>query len=224
MCGRFLLTTPISELARLFMAEGGWNAPPRHNIAPTQDIAAVRVEEGVRRLVALRWGLVPSWAEDETSGARLFNARAETAAEKPAFRAAFRARRALIPCDGFYEWQVRGRGSKQPHVIRRRDRLPFALAGLWERWRDWETVTILTVAANAVMRPLHERMPAILPQTCWQSWLDPTTPTGALSAMLQPAPDGVLDAVPVGPRVNSVRNDDPSCLEPPDDRQASFLL
>lgn len=224
MCGRFLLTTPLSELARLFLADGGGNLPPRYNIAPTQDIAAVRVEEGARRLVALRWGLVPSWADDAAMGGRLFNARSETAAEKPAFRAAFRARRALIPCDGFYEWRAQGKGIKQPYVIRRRDRAPFALAGLWERWRDLETLTILTVAANAVMRPLHERMPAILPSEDWPAWLDPETPLGALTAMLRPAPDDGLDAVPVGPRVNSVRNDDPSCLEPPDDRQTSLRL
>jgi putative SOS response-associated peptidase YedK len=223
MCGRFLLVTPLSELVRLFGFDASGDLPPRYNIAPSQTVAAVREEEGARRLVLLRWGLIPAWAGDETLGGKLFNARAETAAEKPAFRGPFRSRRCLVPADGFYEWRSKGRSARQPYAIRRRDRVPMALAALWDQWRDLETLTILTVAANATMAPLHDRMPAILAAEDWAAWLDPATQGEAAGGLLRPAPDDLLDAVPVGPRVNSVRNDGPACLDPPSDAQPSLF-
>jgi putative SOS response-associated peptidase YedK len=164
----------------------------------------------------------------------MINARSESLADKPAFRDAFRKRRCLVPLDGFYEWTAAGT-RRQGHVIRRRDRAPFALAGLWERWPDppsgpkgavpqvppLESVTVVTTRANATLAPLHERMPVVLDPTDWDAWLDPATPLPVLQDRLRPAPDDWLDAVTVGPRVNSVRNDDPSCLDPPSDDQQS---
>lgn len=226
MCGRVLLATPVAELQRLFGFPELPNLSPRYNIAPTQDIATVRADATGRHLALLRWGLVPHWADDVSIGSRMINARGETVAEKPAFRNALKHRRALIPIDGFYEWQAAPDGGKrkQPHVIRRRDRRPMALAALWETWKGpkggppletpLETVTIVTTAANATLRPLHDRMPVIVEEEDWDAWLDPQTPAPAAEALIRPAPDELLDAVPVGPRVGNVRNDDPGCIAP----------
>ena len=169
MCGRFALFTSPEALARLFGVAEAPALEPRYNIAPTQNIAAVRIapEGKAREWALLRWGLVPFWAADPRIGSRLINARSETAAEKPAFRHAFRLRRCLVPADGFYEWQRLAR-ERRPYFIRLRERETFAIAGLWEEWRGPEGVaiascTLLTTEANALMRPLHDRMPAILP-------------------------------------------------------------
>ncbi|WP_085556369.1 SOS response-associated peptidase [Azospirillum agricola] len=219
-----LLTTPVSELQRIFGVPDKPNLKARWNVAPTQDIPIVREEEDGRRLALARWGLVPHWAADPAIGARMINARAESAAEKPAFREALRRRRCLVPLDGFYEWTAAG-PRRQGHVIRRRDRAPFALAGLWEIWRGpkggppperpLESVTIVTTTANATLSALHERMPVVLDPADWERWLDPAAPLPAVQALLRPAPDDWLEVAVVGPRVNSVRNDDPSCLDPP---------
>jgi putative SOS response-associated peptidase YedK len=239
-----LLITPVSELQKLFGVPERPNLKPRWNIAPTQDVAAVRMAEGRRQLALLRWGLVPPWADDPSIGARMINARAETVAGKPAFRDAFRKRRCLVPLDGFYEWRAEGR-RKQGFAIRRRDRAPFALAGLWERWpgpkrgeppthstdRSLETATVITTTANATLKPLHERMPVVLAPQDWELWLDPATPPPVLEGLLKPAPDELLEFYPVGPRVNSVRNDDEACAAPlldarpdeaPDDQPTLF--
>lgn len=223
------LTSPVSAIQRLFGVSERPNLKPRWNIAPTQEIPVIRKDKDRRRLFLPRWGLVPSWAEDPSIGARMINARSESAAEKPAFREAFRLRRCLVPLDGFYEWtEVDGR--KQGRIIRRRDRALFALAGLWESWRGpkggpagdpaletppLETVTVLTTSANAPLSVLHDRMPVILDEGDWAAWLDPETPLSDVAKLLRPAPDDLLDLTPVGPRVNSVRNDDPGCLDPP---------
>jgi len=222
MCGRMLLTTPVSELQKVFGFPEAPNLAPRWNIAPTQDIAAVRLEDGGRHLALLRWGLVPHWAADPSVGSRMINARAETLAEKPAFRTAFRQRRCLIPIDGFYEWKALDGGKrKQPYAIRRGDRAPMALAGLWESWagpkgqplpQPLQTASIVTTTANAVLAGLHDRMPVIVAETDWERWLDPGAPLPAVQDLLRPAPDGDLEAFPVSPRVNSVRNDDESCI------------
>ncbi len=219
-----LLTTPVSALERIFGVADRPNLKPRWNIAPTQDIPIVRRDGDGRRLALARWGLVPPWAEDPVIGARMINARAESLADKPAFRYALRHRRCLVPLDGFYEWTVAG-GRKQGHVIRRPDRAPFALAGLWEVWRGprngppldrpLDSATVVTTAANATLSALHERMPVVLAPGDWERWLDPATPGAALQALLKPAPDDWLEVAAVGPRVNSVRNDDPSCLDSP---------
>lgn len=224
MCGRMLLTTPVSDLQRIFGVSDKPNLGAHWNIAPTQDVPIVRREEDGRRLVLAHWGLVPFWAKDPSIGARMINARAESVADKPAFRDALRKRRCLVPLDGFYEWTAAG-ARKQGHVIRRRDRATFALAGLWDLWRGpkggpalerpLESVTVVTTTANRTLSALHERMPVVLGEGDWERWLDPATPLPDAEALLRPAPEDWLDAVPVGPRVNNVRNDDASCLDPP---------
>jgi putative SOS response-associated peptidase YedK len=173
MCGRYTQMRTWAELLDLYgIAESlsPSNFPARYNIAPTQAVPVVRQQQGSgeRELVTLRWGLVPSWAKDIAIGARMINARAETLADKPSFRAAFKERRCLIVADGFYEWQARPKGPKQPWFITVEDARPFAFAGLWEEWWDAgstliETCTIVTTEANAALRPIHARMPAILP-------------------------------------------------------------
>jgi putative SOS response-associated peptidase YedK len=231
MCGRYTLTSPVAEVAATFGFPERPNLPARFNIAPTQQIAAVRRDpaDGRRHLALLRWGLVPSWAKDAAIGSRMINARAETLAEKPAFRSALKHRRCLIPADGFYEWRRDpGGGPKQPFRIVMRDGEPFALAGLWEVWKEpreapsdpapldqpLESATIVTTAANAVLRDLHDRMPVILAELDWDAWLDPAVPPEAALALLKPCPEDWLDRYPVSTRVNSVRNDDPTLIEP----------
>ncbi|KAA0598786.1 SOS response-associated peptidase [Azospirillum lipoferum] len=228
MCGRMLLTTPINEIERVFGVPERWNLMPRWNIAPTQEIPVIRREEDGRHLAMVRWGLVPPWADDSAIGGRMINARGESVADKPAFRDAFRKRRCLIPLDGFYEWTSMGEGAKarkQGHVIRRRNRGLFALAGLWERWRGpkgappldppLETATVVTTATNATLSFLHDRMPVVLDPADWDAWLDPATPLPVVEGLIRSAPEEWLDVLPVGPKVNSVRNDDCSCLDPP---------
>jgi putative SOS response-associated peptidase YedK len=219
MCGRFTLAAPTEQLATQFQLAAAPELAPRYNIAPTQQVAAVRATEGGRELALLRWGLVPSWAKDPSVGAKMINARSETAAEKPSFRSAFKQRRCLIPADGFYEWQQHG-GVKQPFHIRMADGAPFALAGLWELWKtpegDWlQSCTILTTAANALMEPLHDRMPVILPADQYERWLDPgLRDAGALQALMLPFPAERMVAYPVSRAVNKVGNDGPELVAP----------
>jgi len=222
MCGRFILTTPIEALAEIFGFSERPNLAPRHNIAPTQLVAAVRSgEDGVRHLAVLRWGLVPFWAKDTSIGARMINARGESVAEKPAFRAAFRHRRCLIPADGFYEWKKAPDGGKQPFLIRRPSGGAFAFAGLWESWEDQdsgellESCSIITTEANATLEPIHHRMPVILDEAGRAEWLAPGSERGReLQALLKPAADDLLEAFPVSRAVNKVANDGPELLEP----------
>lgn len=222
MCGRFTLTSPLDALKELFGFLERPNLQPRANIAPTQDVLAVRPgEDGARHAVALRWGLLPPWAKDRKFGARMINARAETVASQPAFRKAFAARRCLIAADGFYEWQAREAG-KQPFRICRGDGAPFAFAGLWERWHDpeeapdapaVESCTILTTDANALLRPIHHRMPVILPPEAHAAWLAPDAGPDALQALLKPLDPEGWRAYPVSSRVNKVANDDLALLD-----------
>jgi putative SOS response-associated peptidase YedK len=219
MCGRFTLTTPMPVLAELFLFPEAAPQPPRYNVAPTQAVAAVRAADpNHRELAWCRWGLIPSWADDPGIGNRLINARAETAAEKPTFRSAFRHRRCLIPTDGFYEWQKTG-GRKQPFYIKMRDGQPFAFAGLWERWEGGgepvETCTILTTEANEVVRPVHDRMPVILAPEVYGRWLDPEVKKPELlQPLLHPFAADAMTAYPVSPVVNNPRNDSAKCIEP----------
>jgi putative SOS response-associated peptidase YedK len=176
------------------------------------------VDGTARECVALRWGLVPSWADDPAVGNRLINARAETVASKPSFRAAFRQRRCLVPADGFYEWQKQA-GKKQPFYIHLRGGGPFAFAGLWERWQGAdepiESFTIVTTEANELVRSLHERMPVILPREAYKHWLDPAyAKLEELQALLRPYPAEEMAAFPVSTRVNSPRVDDAACIVP----------
>jgi putative SOS response-associated peptidase YedK len=211
MCGRFAIVSPAEELLAFFQAQGGGEhlARPRFNVAPTQAVPVLR-NEGARAFVPLRWGLVPASWRSVPKGGPLINARAETLAAKPAFREAFRVRRCLVPATGFYEWKREG-GAKIPHFIRRRDRRPLALAGLWEG----EAFTLVTCPPNALMATLHDRMPVLLPPEAWPVWLDPgPRPPAELSALLVPCPPGDLEALVVSARVNSPRNDGPELLEP----------
>lgn len=226
MCGRYSITTPVESLRALFRFDGpAPNLATRHNVAPRQDVPIVRLDEvegggvPVRRLTLVRWGLVPFWAKDEGIGDRLINARNETAAEKPSFRAAVKARRCLIPADGFYEWKAAGK-TKQPYRIELEGRAPFAFAGLWERWekgsgRALETCAILTTDADERLRAIHHRMPVILDPADYGAWLDVNGHDAQAVAPLlrRHAVDGLV-TYPVSTRVNSPRNDDSSCLEP----------
>ncbi len=220
MCGRFTQATPGETIAELFELGEVPRLAPRYNIAPTQQIAAVRVGgDGRRQLAMLHWGLVPSWAKEAAMGARMTNARAERLAEKPAFRGALRSRRCLIAADGFYEWQKLD-GRKQPHFIRLRGGRPFGFAGLWERWapagaEPLESCTIVTTAPNELLAPLHDRMPVILERGDFASWLDPgVRDAAAVTPLLRPYPAEEMEAYPVGLRVNNPANDDPDCIEP----------
>jgi len=221
MCGRFTLFEADKILSKEFGVSGVPPLSPRYNIAPSQPIAAVRTPHtGIgRELALLRWGLVPSWSKDPAIGNRLINARAETVQEKPSFRNAFRRHRCLIPTNGFYEWQRQERG-KQPYFVRMRDERIFAFAGLWDRWESpddgvIETCAILTTAANAVLAPIHGRMPVILPQAEYARWLDPALKDpDSLSPLLVPFPPEGMLAIPVSPRVNAPSTDDEKCIAP----------
>ena len=219
MCGRYTLRTPVEKLAEEFGFDASSvEVPPNYNVAPTQEVAAVLAEGGQRRLELLRWGLIPSWADDPGIGSRMINARAETAPEKPSFRRAFRERRCLIPADGFYEWK-RADGAKQPYYIRMREGRPFAFAGLWEAWNDdggpeIRSCAILTTAPNALAGEIHDRMPVILPAGSYDAWLDPEAEKEELVALLAPYPEAEMEAYRVSRFVNSPSNNDPRCIEP----------
>ncbi len=226
MCGRYAITTPPDAMRDLFGYPELPNFPPRWNIAPTQPVPIVRSRgQGIRQFALVRWGLVPDWAR-EVGPKPLFNARGETVAEKPAFRSAFKRRRCLVPADGFYEWKADAVQPKQPYLIRRCDRSPMAFAGIWEHWQsaegsELESCSIITTCANATLAPLHSRMPVVLDQADWETWLDTSeTLTGNAQDLLVPAPDDLLDAVPVSRRVNSVANDDATLQEGVDPEQA----
>ncbi len=222
MCGRFALTDPTSCIEEILGANrpgGGAGLAPRHNVSPGTDVPIVRAgERHARELAFARWGLVPFWAKDPRFGARTINARSETAAQKPAFRAAFRYRRCLIPADGFYEWAGEGR-KKQPYFIHLPGRAPFAFAGLWERLcaadgAFLDTCAILTTRANERLAALHHRMPVILPEGAYADWLNPQeNRPEALQALLRPHPPDRFAYYPVGDRVNRPENDDAACLE-----------
>jgi putative SOS response-associated peptidase YedK len=226
MCGRYILTAPSHALQRQFDLTNARTLAPRYNIAPTQDAPVVRQRRepgGERLLHSLRWGLVAADAENPHDGAPLINLRAETVLDKPAFRAAFLKRRCLVPADGFYEWPQDG-PPRQPRLVTRCDGRLFALAGLWERWTPKEQVAdaprfidsfaILTTTANALLSPLHDRMPVILPEDAYGRWLDHEAAAAELRALLAPAPEWLLRYVPVGPRVNARREDDGELIEP----------
>ena len=220
MCGRFTLKGPPNQIARMLGLATVPNLAPRYNIAPTQDVLALRPEaDGDRHLAWLRWGLIPFWARDAGIGAKMINARADTIAEKPAFRQAFRARRCVIPADGFYEWKTVAKGKKQPFHIHRADGAPFVFAGLWERWEKGgepiESCTIVTTDAPADLTAIHHRVPVILEGDALQAWLDtPAEKADGLKDLLAPLSEGTLVADPVATTVNKVSNDGPECLEP----------
>lgn len=218
MCGRYSLTADPEELARRFEFAGDWTAlKPRYNVAPTQQVLAV-VGGDERRGGLMHWGLIPHWAKQRKPGRPLINARAETVAERPAFRAAFRRRRCLVLADGFYEWQQAG-GGKRPMRIVLDSQEPFAFAGLWSIWTDPEgqrisSCAIITTEANDLLRSIHNRMPVILPRDTEEFWLDPDVDDpGALGSLLIPYASEAMEAYEVSPLVNSATNDSPEIIE-----------
>ena len=225
MCGRFTMRTPTETMAALFDGLRFPKLVPRYNICPTQPVTCIRQSsEQALEIVDLRWGLVPFWAKDLKIGAKMINARSETASSKPSFRAAFKSRRCLVLADGFYEWKKVG-SQKQPHYISRSDDQPFCMAGLWESWKDnsenapndtvIETCTILTTSANATMEPLHDRMPVILHQDHFDFWLDTEfSDVQQLEKVLVPFATDELRTYPVSKMVGKPINDSPECIEP----------
>jgi putative SOS response-associated peptidase YedK len=222
MCGRYRLSRRAEILASYFYAEyEGMDWEARYNIAPTQIVPVIRQDarEPVRRASLMRWGLVPSWARDVSIGARMINARSETAAEKPAFKEPLQSRRCLVPADAFYEWKKTSK-SKQPYCFEMVKREPLAFAGLWDRWRTTEgtaleTCTILTTTPNQLLADVHDRMPVILPAASYDLWLDPGfREVGAVTELLKPYDAGLMRRYAVSAWVNNVANDDRQCSEP----------
>lgn len=220
MCGRFTITCSLHTMVERFAVQQvAYEHQPRYNMAPTQAAPVVIMDGGRRSMLAMQWGLVPSWARDHTIGARMINARVETVAEKPAYRTPFRRRRCLVPADGFYEWQKRnGSTSKQPYRFVISNGSPFAFAGLYEQWEGADasfllTFTILTTEANAVVAPVHARMPLILSPAVEAQWLDPKVqdPQAVHALLSEPGPQ--LQGYPVSSAVGNSRNDDPSLVD-----------
>jgi putative SOS response-associated peptidase YedK len=226
MCGRFVATTPPDVLAAYFDAEPPDDAGrgPRYNVAPTSDVFVVLEDGGVRRVTQAHWGLVPVWAKDPSVGNRMINARAETLAEKNSYKGPFKKHRCIVPADGFYEWKVvPGQKAKQPVYIHSADGEPFAFAGLWSVWKPKDrpdeaplrSTTIITTDANDAVAPIHDRMPAILPASAWDAWLDPANDDlDTLGKLLVPAPTSVIAMHEVSTDVNSVRNQGPELILP----------
>lgn len=225
MCGRFAFYSPHEAVVRLFgLPDDTPGLEPQYNVAPTTYVPVVRESPDVaatRRLAMLYWGLVPAWARDKAIGARMINARAETLREKPAFRHAFRRRRGLVPADGYYEWLRLGPRDKRPYFIQPGSGAPFALAALWDTWRDpasgepLESCTLVTTNAGASVAHVHDRMPVIIPAAAFAEWLDPhNQDVASLERLFDPAAAGAMVATPVSRRVSDARNQGPQCIEP----------
>lgn len=225
MCGRFTLYASPDEVATLFDLPEEPVLAPRYNVAPTQPVGLVRIDPKAdeREWALTLWGLIPSWSKDPSIGARMINARSETVAEKPSFRAAFKRRRCLVPVSGFYEWQKQGK-SKQPYYISARNGELLAIAGLWEYWEGadgsaLESCTLLTTDANEMMSELHNRMPVFVAPEDFAQWLgngkeDDRFALDELQHLLRPAPEDLLTAMPVSTYVNNARNEGESCIAP----------
>ena len=211
MCGRFALTLPPAAVRAYFGYPEQPNFPPRYNIAPTQPVAVVRWEMGQRHFALMRWGFLPGFVKDMKTFPLLLNARAEGIEDKPSFRAAIRRRRCLFIADGFYEWRREGK-AKQPFLIRRPNRGPLALAGLWETWNtadgsEMDTACIITCGPNGTMAAVHDRMPVILEPRDFDLWLNPHSESRDVLTLLRPADEDILELVPISDRVNKVAND-----------------
>lgn len=224
MCGRYKLATPAEILRDVFGFIEQPNLPARYNIAPTQDAPVVRQRrqpKGERTVQNLRWGLIPSWAKDAKIASSMINARAESLSSRPAFARAFRQRRCAVLADGFYDWPAEGT-DRQPYLVARRDGAPFAFAGLWDRWIERQngaetpidSFTIVTTAANELLRPIHPRMPVTLAAAALDAWLDPESDPKRLVPVLVGAPSSDLCYAPVAKRVNSARLDDAALAQP----------
>lgn len=218
MCGRYTLTASPQAIRDLFRYAEQPNFPPRYNIAPTQPIPVVRLMNRQRQFALMRWGLLPSWVKDPKAFSLIINARGEGVLDKPAFRAAMKRRRCLIPADGFYEWKAGG-PRKQPYFIHAQSGETLAFAGLWETWtgpngEELDTVAIVTTDANDTVRPLHDRMPVIVPPEAFDLWLDSDNVDAVTAAsLIVPARDGLLEVWPVSTDVNRVANDNATLLD-----------
>jgi putative SOS response-associated peptidase YedK len=219
MCGRYAIITSPEELKTAFAYSETPNFPPRYNIAPTQPVPVVHLSEGVRHFTLMRWGFIPGWVKDLKSFPLINNIRSETAREKASFRAAFMRRRALMPADGFYEWQRLDK-SRRAFLIRRPDAKPFAFAALWETWStsdgsELDTAAMLTTNANGLISAIHDRAPVILMPRDYDTWLDPRTSSAEAESLLRPPPDGFLEMLAVSDAVNKVANDGPELHDAP---------
>ena len=247
MCGRYAVTTVPEAMRALFRYLNQPNFPPRYNVAPTQPVGIVRINEGQREFALVRWGLIPSWVKDPRTFTLVINARGESVNEKPAFKNAMKRRRCLFPADGFYEWKRTGE-RKQPYFVRLKSGQPMAFAGLWESWmgpngEEQETAAIVTTTASRSITHIHDRMPVIVPPEAFDFWLDcARVDAQTAAALIAPAADGLVEAHAVSPAVNHTANDNPSLIEPwraesdadarpqarrkknpPDDRQPSLF-
>lgn len=218
MCGRFHMIAEEGEIIAVFRLASVPQIRPRYNVAPAQDVLAVRADLNARRAEMLRWGLVPSWSKEQPGGNSMINARAETLDDRPAFRDAFARRRCLIPATGFFEWSQDGK-TKRPWSIRMKDHRVFGIAGLWDTWRGpdqiIQTFTILTTTPNSVVANIHDRMPVIIAVESHDEWLF-STDLNSMKSLLKPFDSDAMDAIMVHRLVNDPRNDDPLCLEPAD--------
>lgn len=227
MCGRYAITLPPDAMRALFAYRQQPNFPPRYNIAPTQPVPVVRLAEGARDFVLMRWGFIPGWVKDVKSFPLVINIRGESAADKPSFRAALTRRRCLMPADGFYEWQRTGTGRQSENrawLFRRPDRGLFALAALWETWHspdgsEIDTVALVNGPANGLMAAIHERCPVIVDPADHDAWLDPNAEARHVVPLLRPPPDDLLEMVRIGSAVNKVVNDGPDVQAPFDGTQ-----
>ncbi|MGI9404651.1 MAG: SOS response-associated peptidase [Hyphomicrobium sp.] len=220
MCSRYSLTSPPEAVRAYFRYDNEAVFPPRYNIAPSQPVAIVRnTANGGRELALVRWGLIPSWVKDPREFRMMINARSETAAEKPSFRAAMRHRRCLVPTDGFYEW-TGAAGAKRPHLVRSRDGSPMGMAGIYEHWQgadgsEMESMAILTTAANQAMSVLHDRMPVIIAPEHFDAWLECSLGSVKdIQTLLHPPPEDLLQIVEVSRKLNNPRNEGPEVQKP----------
>jgi len=222
MCGRYAVTLPPEAMRQAFAYREQPNFPPRYNIAPTQPVPVVRLDEGRRQFILMRWGFIPGWVKDPREFPLVINIRGESAREKPSFRAAFARRRCLMPADGFYEWHRSGEDRRQQnpaYLFRRPDRALFAFAALWETWHsqdgsEIDTVALVNGPANGLMAAVHERCPVIVAPEHYDAWLDPNAEPASLAPLMRPPPDDLLEMLRIGPAVNKVANDRPEVQEP----------
>jgi len=218
MCGRYAITTAPEAIRQLLRYLEQPNFPPRYNVAPTQPVPIVRMNEGKRQFALVRWGLIPSWVKDPRTFSLVINARGESVLDRPAFKNAIKYRRCLFPADGFYEWERKAE-RKRPYFVRRKGGGPLAFAGVWESWmgpngEEQETAAIITTRASPSIAHIHDRMPVILAPEAFDFWLDPKVDAEMAMAVIQPAKDETIEHYEVSRTVNRFENDSPQLVEP----------
>jgi putative SOS response-associated peptidase YedK len=228
MCGRYTLTQPAPSIRSHFgQLEFDFDHQERYNIAPTQECPVIVVRKNNRQLLGMRWGLVPPWAKDEESASRMINARSETIQEKPSFRQSFKTQRCLVPADGFIEWK-KNQSKKQPHYFTRRDKELFAFAGIWSEWEKTgsplQTFSIVTTDCNALVRPIHHRMPVLLSPDDYEVWLSADSDVKTLQSLLTPYPANLMETIAISQKINSPKNDSAECLRQTNPQKAQSLL